>query len=786
MLSIYNKKAIFFFILIAFSTFSLFGQTKQEKQRIAGISVEGNVFADKQTILTLSGLKESEEITIPIDTKVQSALKNLWARKQFSDVEIKIEKTTPQGVFLVIIVKELPRLSHIQILGNEKVKSDDIRKAAKKGRGDLFSKYDIYLIKQRIKNLYSEEGLFYTKIETELEQTDTAHYMTLIVRINEGVQYYVKSINFTGNEHFSGSDLAGAFDDTKTKAWWQFWRSSKFDMNKYKEDKVLLENYFKKNGFIDAVIIRDSLRFNEETEELDIDIEVFEGNRYYVRNIVFKGNTIYPTEILMRRLDFSSGSVYNVEQFEMNLKHNQDQTDAASLYADNGYLFANLETEEIRVATDSVDIIVTVVEGTRVSIRKVIVEGNTKTKDKVIRRELYTHPGDFFNRSAIIQSVKALGVLNYFNQETIRPDVRMVDNTKVDVVYKVEERSTDTFNASIGLAGSYGLTGAIGFTFNNFAIEEPLKGGGGQILNFSWEFGQANRIQNINLGFSEPWLFDAPTTVGFNIFDSRINYYMNLRRTGVALNLGRRFKWPDNYFRGDWNLVVQRNDVGDEYTGSYYRPGLSTEITLGQTLSRSSVDNLFFPTSGSRFSFSTQLAMGAIGLGTTDYFKNQFKFEISHPLYFINEYPRLVLFLGSHLGYITGFKSDTTFNPIELYYMGGNGLSGLGITPLRGYEDQSVGPNKGGTVMSKYTAELRFAISLEPMPVYLYAFAEAGNVWSDLKNTDPFNLKRSSGLGLQILFNPFGLIGFSYGYGFDKSDLTGEVSGWRFLFHLGQ
>jgi len=234
MLLTFNKKAISFFILFLFSTLCLFAQTKQEKQRIAGISVEGNVFADKQTILTLSGLKENEEITIPVDTKVQSALKNLWARRQFSDVEIKVEKTTPQGIFLVIIVKEFPRLSHIVILDNEKVKKEDIIKAARKGRGDLLSNYDVYLIKQRIKKLYSDEGLFYTKVEAELEKTDTAHYVKLIVRMNEGVEYYVKSINFTGNKHFDNSDLEGAFDDTKTKSWWQFWRSSKFDMNKYK------------------------------------------------------------------------------------------------------------------------------------------------------------------------------------------------------------------------------------------------------------------------------------------------------------------------------------------------------------------------------------------------------------------------------------------------------------------------------------------------------------------------------------------------------------------------
>lgn len=787
MLSKIHKLTIIIAILFAsFYSNALFAQGQEVL--IAGISVEGNVFSHPETIITLSGLRVGDKIALPADDKLQLAIKNIWKRKQFSDVKIEIDRSTPAGVFLKIVVKELPRLNKILIENNDEIAEKDIALATGKIRGDVLSQYDIYLIKKAIKSLYAKEGLAFANVETELKTSDSSDkYVDLYLYIDEGVDFRVRSIEFVGNTQLSSSDLRGSFDKTLVKSWWRFWRSGKFNHEEYKTDKELLEKYFKKNGFIDASIIRDTVMFDEATNSINIQIEVYEGNKFYVRNIEFVGNTIQTDEALKKRLEFESGDVYDDEKFMMNLQGNQESTDALSLYMDNGYLQARMDPKNKKIASDSIDIEISVYEGDRYKIGRVEIVGNDKTKDKVIRRELFTRPGEYFDRSAIIRSIRALGVMNYFNPEAMKPDVQpsTVDATSVDIVYKVEERSTDTFNASLGFAGSFGLTLSAGITLNNFSITEPLHGGAGQIFNLNAEIGQITRYRNLSLGFTEPWLFDEPTTVGFNIYDSQLRYNYNIRRTGLAINFGRRFKWPDDYFRGDWSARVQVNDIGTQ-SSYYYRAGKYTEVSLSQKVSRISLNNLFFPSIGSRFSFSTDFAMGSIGIGSTDYLKNEMNYETYLPLMSIGGLDRVVLFLSSKLGYVTGLKSDTTLSPIELYLMGGNGLSGFGVTPLRGYEDNTIGTNTGSKVLAKYTAELRFALSLNPMPIYFYGFAEAGNVWLNLKKTDPFDLKRAAGVGIQMLINPIGIFGFSYGYGFDPVTGGDTPSGWRFLFHLGQ
>jgi outer membrane protein insertion porin family len=759
-----------------------YAQSDNNSYNIAGIRVEGNKFADEQTIIALSGLKPNEKIKIPGDEKFAIAMKNLWNRNQFSDVEILIDKSTSLGVFLVIKVKEYKRLSEIVVEGNKEVKREDIVKAIGKVKGDLLSPYDLYLAKLSVKKKYADEGLMFAVVETELEPTDTSYYSKLIVTVKEGVEFHTASIDFENNKHFTGSELAGQFSDTHTKKWWQFWRSSKFDLKEYAKDKDLLRTFFKKEGYIDAEIVWDTLMYDESKAQVHIKLKVNEGEEYYIRNIDFEGNTVYPTPMLLTRLDFKKGDVYDKDRFEKNLNSNEDQTDVLSLYADNGYLSIRFIPEEVRVLPDSIDIKIKVYENQRLKIRRVDIAGNTKTKDKVIRRELYTLPGDFFNRSAVIRSVRALGAMNYFNQEALKPDVRPVDENSVDLIYSVEERSTDMINASIGFAGSFGLTGSVGLTFNNFSLSEPLMGGGGQIFNIQAEFGQANRYQTFNVGFTEPWLFDEPTTVGANLYYRDINYTFYQKTIGAAFNVGRRFKWPDDYFRGDLRFRIEKNNADTIYLT---RTGI--QYTLGQSISRISMNNPFFPTYGSKFSFSTDFAMGILGLGNTDFIKNEIKFEIVHPLMKIEENDRVVLYMSANLKYITSFKIDTTIPPVEKYFMGGSGLSGyFPTTPLRGYDDNTIGPTYGGNVLAKYTAELRFALSMSPMPIYVYGFAEAGNVWSTLKVTDPFNLKRSAGVGLMLNIAPIGIIGFSYGYGFDPPGTTGEKSGWKFLFNLGQ
>jgi len=783
-----SKRNNFLILTILFFGLSIIlnGQIQPKKYVIAGISVEGNKFSDAQTIISLSGLRAGDQISIPNDNKINTAIKTLWSRNQFSDVRIVVDKITPMGIILLIKVVENPRLNQIILKNNEKITEEEAKDAIGKVRGDVISGYEAYKAEKNLKEKYKEEGLVFAKVDAQISDIDSNNYTNLQVDVVEGIEYYVNSITIEGNDFFEDDEIYSEFEETNSKSWYEVWRSSKFDINLYQEDKKLLLAFYRNRGFRDIEIVKDTILYNETEETVDIIITVSEGPRLIIRNVDFVGNSKYPSEILKARLDIHPGEPYNLEKLQHNLSGNEDQTDANSVYMDNGYLFSRMDVEEVRVPPDSVDLKIVVTEGDRVTIRKVIIKGNTKTKDKVIRRELFTRPGDFFDRSAIIRSVRALGMLNYFNPEALRPDVKMVDNTKVDVVYEVEERSTDTFNASIGFAGSYGLTGAIGFSFNNFSIMEPLQGGAGQLLNLTWEFGQGSRYQNFSIGFTEPWLFDEPTTVGFTVFDSKINYGYSLRRTGGSMNFGRRFRWPDDYFRGDANIRFQRNDVKGAVSNLYYRNGLTTEGTVGFTLSRLNLDNLYFPTEGSKFVWTNNFAMGALGIGNIDYFKSTIRMEMNQPLMQIKGMNKLMLHIGTYQGFITGFKSDTMITPVELFYMGGNGLSGINVTPLRGYPDQSVGPMYGGRILSQYYTELRFALAQDPMPIFIYGFAEAGNVWHTLKDADPFNLKRAVGFGVRLLLNPIGLIGFSYGFGFDEDDRTGRVSGWRFLFHFGQ
>jgi outer membrane protein insertion porin family len=504
---------------------------------------------------------------------------------------------------------------------------------------------------------------------------------------------------------------------------------------------------------------------------------------------MWDGNAVYPAALLNERLGILPGEVYNAEKLEQNLRGNEAQTDVASLYLDNGYLTFSLDPKEIRVAEDSIDLRITVYERNRFRIGQVGIRGNTKTLEKVIRRELQTRPGEYFSRSAIIRSVRELSVLNYFNPEKIRPDYSLrPDNETVDLAYDVEEKSSDNVNASVGYSGAYGFTGALGFTLNNFSIADPLSGGAGQILNFEWQFGEASSFRTFTIGFTEPWLFDTPTLLGVNLFDTRQRISFDMRQTGGSLRVGRRFKWPDLYFRGDWILNAQENDVIDGR--GVYLEGKSSQVSLTQIITRNSIDNPVFPSSGSNVSLSIEMSGGPLLPGTINFHKWLFQSDWYMPMFGTN---RIALLVSSQFGYLDEFGSGSPIPPIELFFMGGTGLGYASTTQLRGYEEQSVGPRTpngsiiGGRTMTKHTAELRLAATLNPIPIYFLGFIEGGNVYESMARADLFDLKRSAGFGARLQINPIGLIGFDYGYGFDDVlPLDGQPDGWHFHFVFGR
>lgn len=819
---------ILFFLTFVFSHL-LFSQTVTRSYKILGISVVGNKSADASIIIANSGLKTGDEIQIPGD-KTLNAIKQLWSLNIFSDVQIINDKQIGDGIFLVIKVEEYPRLEKVVFEGNDEIDTDDLEKKVSFIRGQILKLQEVAKLKQRIIQAYEEKGYLNSVITTKYFDYFTADtvkddiiviwrnqkdlseeykveysksdqsYSNLIEKIKNRVlvkfeiqendQVVVREIRFFGNNAFDEGDLKGEFDETKEAKWWKFWNSAKFDKKKYEEDKELLLKFYKRKGYRDAEILADSLIYFNNKKDLRIEVYVDEGPQYKVRNIEWAGNTIYSDEVLSERLDFAKGDVFDYEKFERNLRGNEKQTDVYALYLDNGYLTFNLKPTETKVGEDSIDILIRIEERNQFKIGKVDIAGNDKTKDKVIRRELYTVPGDYFNRGLLFRSMQQLANLQYFNVEKLYGpqgiDYTLPNDSTVDVTFRVEEKSSDYLNASIGYSGAFGFSGSVGITLTNFSIAEPFSLGGGQILSFNWQFGVGSLYRTFTLGFTEPWMFDTPTLVGMEVFDTRQAYIYDMRLSGGTLRVGRRLKWPDDFFYVQGLFRYQYNNVIEGQ--GYYEEGKTNQFTLGATISRKNIDNPIFPSIGSSFTLDGEISGGPFLPGDVDYYKINFKAEWYRRLFNSN---RIALYTVADLGYLNELIPGTQIQPFEFYYMGGNGLI-IATTPLRGYDDRTVGPRNvngrviGGRVMTRYTAELRLAVTLDPIPLYLLTFAEAGNTFENIKKTDPFDLRRSVGFGARLLINPIGLIGFDLGYGFDRKLTDDKDPSWLFHFQFGK
>ncbi|HED08250.1 MAG TPA: outer membrane protein assembly factor BamA [Ignavibacteria bacterium] len=826
-----NRRYTIFILFILFlSVASLFGQTTKKTYKILGISVQGNKSADATTIIANSGLKEGDEILIPGD-KTMNAIRRLWSLNIFSDIKILIDKQMGDGVFLLIKVKEYPRVEKVMFSGNDEISTEDIENLDNFFRGQILKPQEVERFKENIIRLYAEDGylnaivkakyfVYFTadtskegitvtwrnkkdfadeyKLDYDFDDKRTVNHLISKIKdrillrflITENDQITVRHIEFTGNNAIDSDVLKGEMSEISEAKWWKFWSSAKYDPKGLKSDEKDIVKYYMSKGYRDAEVYSDSLIFSNNKKDVTVLINIDEGPLYHIRNITWEGNTIYKDALLDARLGFSKGDVYDYEKLEQNLKGNKTQSDIYSLYLDNGYLMFNLDKTEKRIPGDSIDVSIRMQEKNRFKVGMVNIAGNTKTMDNVIRRELYTIPSDYFNRGLLLRSVQQLANLKYFNvQKLYGPEgisTGLANDSTVNVGFNVMEKSSDFLNASIGYSGSFGLSGSLGFTLTNFSLTHPFALGGGQILSFNWRFGVGSLYRTFTLGFTEPWLFNRPTLVGFQVFDTRQRFVYDLRQTGGSLTYGKRLKWPDNFFNFRALFKYQRNDVISG--GGFFKEGKTQEYTLGITISRKNVDNPIFPSLGSNLVFDARISGGPFLPGSVDYFKINFKTEWYRRLFNSN---RVSLYTTANLGYLKEIEAGTPIQPFEFYFMGGNGLV-IATTPLRGYADRSIGPRNvrgnviGGRVMTRYTAEIRVAVTLEPIPFYLLAFVEAGNVFKNIENTDPFNLRRSAGVGARILINPVGLIGFDIGYGFDRKIVDGIDPKWVFHFQFGK
>lgn len=603
-----------------------------------------------------------------------------------------------------------------------------------------------------------------------------------------------------------------------------FFKSSKFVEEDYEADKDLVIGFYNSKGYRDAMIVSDTT-YDISNKYMNIEMSVKEGQKYYFRDISWTGNYIYNNEQLQRILGIEKGDVYDLDLVNKKLNFNPNGPDISSLYMDDGYLFFNITPVEVNVAQDSIDLEMRIYEGAQATINKVLVSGNNKTNDHVILRELRTRPGDKFSRANLIRTQRELSQLGYFDPEQVNPNV-VPDpiNETADIEWQLVERSNDQIELSGGWGGAFGFVGTLGVTFNNFSIKNitqldkwrGLPVGDGQSLSLRFQANGRN-FQSYSFSFVEPWLGGRrPNSFGLSFSKSiqrSINRGSNetlgwLKVTGISASLGRRVNWPDDFFTVSTGVSYQRYDLlqfGSRSLG--FSTGDANSFTLNTTIARNSINQPMYPRNGSSISLSASFTPPYSLWRGIDYEnaapEERYKWLEYHKWNFDSKYfltltGKLVLSARAHFGYLGTYTSKTGVGPFERFQLGGDGLTGqnflLGtdVVGLRGYPNNSITPQdvanniEGGTLFNKYVMEIRYPISLaQSATIYALTFLEGGNNWDRFAEFNPYNIKKSAGVGLRIFMPAFGLMGIDWAYGFDRVPGSLSNSGPQFHFSIG-
>ena len=782
---------------------------------IAGITVQGIENLDKNAIITLSGLNVGSKIMVPGE-KLSKAITKLWDQNLFADISIEVSKVMGSNIFLEIYLEELPKLSKFGFKGASKSEVDKIRDKIELTRGKIVTENIINNTKHIILEYYKDKGYLNTTVEIyqAIDPTSLSS-VVLDIEINKGEKVKINSITFEGLNKFSEKKLKRTLKETKEKKFFRIFKTSKFLDKAFKTDLEQIINLYNEKGFRDAQIVSDNI--DEISPNLiDINITIEEGIQYHYRNINWLGNTKYNSEYLDLLLGIKSGDVYDQKMMNERLQMSMSGTDITSLYMNDGYLFFNIDPVEILVEEDSIDYEIRIYEGKQATINKVSVVGNTKTNDHVIMREIRTKPGELFSRSDIIRSQEELNRLNYFNPQTLgvtpKPDPQ---TGNVDIEYSVEEKPSD----QVELQGGWGagrVVGTLGLTFNNFSLKNifdkntwsPLPSGDGQRISIRAQT-NGSFFQNYSFSFTEPWLGGKkPNSLNFSAYHSIQDYSTDVVENrldiiGLNLGLGKRLRWPDDYFSLSQTISIQQYNLKNRQLVPGFSNGISKNISYRTTLSRSSIFDPIFPKTGSQFTFIGHFTPPYSLFNKKDYsimtlnekyeWLEYFKIKLNGTWY-ANPFADLVIKTNSAFGFLMNYNSNVGLPPFERFFVGGDGLMGFNmdgreVIGLRGYANNTLSQHlvAGGSIYSKYTLELRYPLSLNPSStIYATGFAEAGNAWGSFSDFNPFEVKRSLGFGIRIFMPMFGLLGFDFAHGYDPIPGATQKSGWQTHFSIGQ
>lgn len=836
------KKFLLFFPLLLASAF-LYAQEASKsndivvnydspkKYVIGGIDVDGIKYLGKDQIISLTGLRVGDQITIPSEN-ISSIVKRIWMQRFFSNVALRIDSLSASRdtAYLKLELQERPRVSRWSYRGVKNSEQTDLQERLNLRRGTEFSEYVVRSNTGIIKNYYKEKGYINCEVRV-LQENDTLikNAVRVTFDVNKGAKVKIKTITFEGNDHVKEGKLVSAMKKTRDMRLRNFFSSKKFNEKEYVNDKQAMIEAFNEAGYRDAKIISDSIYYVEEGR-MGIHFKIDEGQRYYFRNITWTGNSLYSEEDLNSILKIKKGDVYDVVTMEKRLRGDgkKQEMDVQSQYTDRGYLFFNIMPVEVNIVGDSVDVEMRMVEGKPATFNNIIISGNTVTNEKIVRRQIFTKPGYLYSQSQFERSIREISSMGHFDPEHAMDPAKGYSlipnamNNTVDVTYNVAEKPNSQFELSGGWGG-YSFVGTVGVSFNNFSIKRlfdkkawrPVPLGDAQVLSIRFQTNGTYYTAG-SVSFMEPWLFGKkPTSLNISGYYTRQTnsyyYYQNpneyMEVYGIAAGLGSRLKWPDNYFVLYHEFSWQTYNLHDWGYNFLFSTGKSNNISYKLSLTRNSTDQAVFPRTGSDFTVSVQLTppYSAFRDPNTDYVhmtdQQRYRWIEYHKWTFKGAlYTKivgdLILMARAQFGYLGYYNKNLGYSPFEGYQVGGDGMSGYNtygseIISLRGYENYSLTPmNSGGVynghIYDKFTLELRYPVILQPQStIFALVFLEGGNCWSEIEMFNPFEIKRSAGVGLRIMLPMVGLLGVDWGWGFDPV-LEKAQGGSNFHFVIGQ
>jgi len=757
-----NYRNLLIILLTLTSVLFLPGKSESQRlQRIQEIVVESNFpdgMVSNELIINQSGLRVGNPLS---GDNASQAIQALWNLKIFSDIRIKSEQVD-NGIKVIITVEVLPMVQSIQTEGFDEIPEEEVLGAIGLVKNQAIGSRKIAKMTDRIFEMYKEKGFLLPDVDFSVTPIATDSTMVDVkISIVEGKKFKIKSINVEGNENLSDKKILKTMK-TKEDRWY---RSGEFKDEVYEEDKAKIVHLYKSEGYRDALVVRDSTFFDEEQGKIHLTIFVQEGQKYKFGTTTYEGNSVFTNEQLDVLRQYSEDDIFNEDllgmaMYEMNV-----------LYNNRGYLKTGLVPVQIAHG-DTVDVMVEVAEGNVSRVSKVIIKGNSKTIEKVIRREIFLMPGDEFNRTLFDRSYRNIMSLNYFDNVT--PDYQgQPDSEDVDIIFDVSEKQTGVASMGAGYSERDKLVGTLSFSNSNLF-------GRGQGINFSWDIG--SRRKAFQVGFNEPWLFDTRTSFSTDLYNIVRSDYTTAfdqeSRRGGYIRVGRRLKWPDDYSRGYISYRLEDVDYSNpsEYYSYYLVTGKTSSLSF--MLTRDSRDLPQFATEGSRSSATFEIAGGPLG-GDLSYYKYLLNNEFYTPVFW-----QFTFVVRSRLGFLKGYREDTYVPYSERFMPGGTSYDGF----VRGYSNRRVGPliigeEIGGETMIVNNFELQFPIVAKM--IYGLCFYDFGNAWRNLAETNPFDVKRSAGVGVRLEIPGMGMLGFDFGYGFDKLEGSDKVGGWRTHFQFG-